>query len=193
MLTACGLGAGVGYGLTVSAAAGFEVATRASERARTRMLDSIGLLALTSAVVALSGLPIELGHVVLLAVAAAGLELWDHRDLIPTGVPPQEVPVAAIVPNVFRFRAELVYYALGFALFYALVELLGEGTGVLIGFSLGVLLGRVVLSARVRRWQTKQHRTLLWLDDDQPGVAAQCATAGIDRPDSSVDPRDSPG
>ena len=147
---------------------------RASDQARTRVFDSIGLLALTSAVVGLSGLPIQLGHVVLLAVAAAGLELWDHRDLIPTGVPPQEVPIAAIAaPGVLRFRAELVYYALGFALFYALLERLGEGAGVLIGFSLGALLGRVALAVRVGRWQTKQHRTLLWLDDDQPGVGAQ--------------------
>jgi hypothetical protein len=137
----------------------------ATTRTRETLVGSVLLLGAGVAVTALIGEHVTSPlAVAVIAAVVAGERLRHRWSAVPTHVP-ASIEGSPDGPG-FRERAAgaLIIAAVFVACLVVSVVIPGGGA-TLLGFPLGFVVRDVVMMVRVRRWQARHRRTLVWLED----------------------------
>ena len=156
----------------------FGFAELAGAESRSHIASGLMLLAVGAAATVLADQRPHVLHVLAVAVAVGGYQVWHRRKWFPAGLPTQQVAVDAIKPPHGDWVFWLVFFPAMFGVLFGALELLGGGGSTMLGLFGGGVAAEIVTGVRVAHWQHRHGRTLVWVGWGEASVLAAPA-AGL--------------
>ena len=150
----------------------------AGAESRSQVAGGLMLLAVGAAATVLADQRPEVLHVLAVALAVGGYQMWARRRWIPGGLPTRQVPVDAIKPASRHWVFWLVFFPAMLGVLFGALEHLGGGSSTMLGFFGGGVAAEIVTGFRVAHWQRRHGETLVWVGWGEASVLAAPA-AGL--------------